>query len=69
MTTIPPEIDNEDCKRALRHIRAKGRVALNDVQDPIETGALLWHGLLDVDGDVFSVSDKGRLVLETWGAT
>jgi hypothetical protein len=64
---IPREIDNDDCKKALRAIAKAKRVALHDVEYPIETGALLWHGLLVAGDDgMFSLSARGACVLVLW---
>ena len=67
--TIPKEIDNDECKAALRGIHAAGKMRLVDVlrgKYPMETGAILWHGLIEVTPgaeDSFIITTKGRQVL------
>lgn len=63
---IPREIENEACKTALRAVAKANHVALCDIEYPMETGALLWHGLLVVEADVFSLSPHGVCVLALW---
>jgi len=69
--TIPKEIDNAECRAALQGIHDVGRMPLSEVlrgQYPIETGALLWHGLIEITGDVFSLTADGRETLTAWEA-
>ena len=64
---IPKEIDNAECKAAL--LEASARPRLNAVANPMEMGALLWHGLIDIDKGVISVSRKGQSLLAHWHPT
>ena len=66
---IPREIDNDECRRALRYVHDVGRVVMTDVPEPMETGALLWHGLVEVKDGAFSITERGLQVLAEWEKT
>jgi len=36
---------------------------------PFRDGALLWHGLIDIDKGIISVSRKGQQLLALWHPT
>lgn len=59
---IPSEINNEECKAALIEIGKAKSMSLERVKYPLETAALLWHGLLEASGDKVYLSAKGITV-------
>jgi hypothetical protein len=67
---IPSEIDNEDCRAALK--LAASNPSLLRVPDPISMGALLWHDLIEVRMDqrrmdqMVHLTSKGRQLLKVW---
>jgi len=60
----PKEIDNEDCRAALKI--ATTNPSLFRVPDPISMGALLWHDLIEIRGDAVHLTAKGQSLLAEW---
>ena len=62
---VPKEIDNDDCKAALK-VAASNPKNIFTVPDPISMGALLWHDLIEIHGTTVYLTRKGLQLLEHW---
>lgn len=62
---VPTEIDNADCKAALK-VAASNPKSIFNVPDPISMGALLWHDLIEIEGTAVRLTPKGRKLMERW---
>jgi hypothetical protein len=69
-THIPQELQNKECHEALKSLKKSGPVAIEMVEYPMETGALLWNNFVEVpEGKVILTTRGEQALLIDWPYT